>query len=41
MKDVLRFTIYVRDMAEFCVVYEGAEALEAGGVIKMLLIKNR
>ena len=41
VKDVLRFTIYVRDMAEFCMVYEGAEALEARGVIKILLIKNR
>ena len=41
MKDVLRFTIYVKDMAEFCVVYEGAEALEVQGVIKILLKKNR
>ena len=32
MKDVLRFTIYVRDMAEFCVVYEGAEALFVGAL---------
>ena len=36
MKDVLRFTIYVQDMAEFCVVFEGAKALEAQGVIKVL-----
>ena len=41
VKDVLRFTIYVKDMAEFCVVYEGAEVLEVQGVIKILLKKNR
>ena len=41
VKDVLRFTIYAKDMAEFCVVYEGAEVLEVQGVIKILLKKNR
>ena len=31
----------MKDMSEFCVVYAGAELLEAQGVIKVLLKKNR
>ena len=41
LKDMLRFTIYVLDMAEFCTVCKGAEVLEKASVIKVLLKKNR
>ena len=41
LKDMLRFTIYVPGIADFCTVCAGAEVLEAQGVIKVMLTKNR
>ena len=41
LKDALRFTVYVPSMADFRVVCRGTEELEAEGVIKVLLKKNR
>ena len=38
---MLRFTIYVPNIADFVVLCAGTELLEKQGVIKVLLKKNR
>lgn len=38
---MLRFTIYVPHIRDFCTVCAGADLLEAQGVIKIMLKKNR